>query len=154
MNVALQQFSRTTTRAGSLLVLVSLLLGCGTSRVGPEIHAVVGKVLVDGQPAHRAQVLFHPVTPIAAPAGMTVQPFAIVEPDGSFRPSTQLTADGAPAGDYRVTIVWPEIRIDQGEEIAGPDRLAGAYASPIQSQLSVSVRAGVNELPPFELKSR
>jgi hypothetical protein len=136
------------------LVLTALLTGCGSSRVGPEIFPVVGKVLVDGKPAHRAQVLFHPVTPIAAPEGVTIQPFAVVEPDGTFRPSTQLTADGAPAGEYRVTIVWPEIRVDQGEEIEGPDRLAGAYAQASQTQLTVSIHPGDNELPPFELKSR
>jgi hypothetical protein len=136
------------------LFVAALTAGCENAPVGPKIFPVVGKVLVDGQPAHRAQVLFHPVNPIAAPEGMTIQPFAVVEPDGTFRPSTQLTADGAPAGEYRVTIVWPEIRIDQGEEIEGPDRLAGAYARASETQLSVSVHPGQNELPPFELKSR
>ena len=85
---------------------------------------------------------------------MKIQPFAVVGPDGTFRPSTQLTADGAPAGEYRVTIVWPEIRLDQGEEIEGADRLDGVYAKVTQTQLTVSIHSGDNELPPFELKSR
>jgi hypothetical protein len=133
---------------------VVLFGGCGGAPAGPKVYPIVGKVLVDGRPAHHAQVVFHAVNPPAAPEGLTIRPFAVVEADGSFRPSTFLTADGAPSGDYKITITWPETRVEQGEEIAGPDRLAGVYAHPANSNLSVTVQPGENNLPPFELKGR
>ena len=97
----------------------------------------------------RARVSFHPSS-----GSIKAAPYAEADPDGAFRPSTGLTGDGAPAGDYTVTIVWPEITVDHGEEIAGPDRLGGRYNSPRSSNLKVTVREGENSLPPFELKSR
>jgi hypothetical protein len=116
-----------------LLGLVLTVGGCGGGSDGPAIHPVSGKVLVDGKPAAKVLITFH------ASPGSTNQarPFAETDADGSFRPSTQLTGDGAPAGEYTLTIVWPEIKIDQGEEISGPDRLA-RISHPIVSETNHS----------------
>ena len=126
-----------------------LLAGCGGGDAGPTIHPVSGKVLVDGRPAAKAQVTFHPSP--GQTAGMI--PMAEIAADGSFRPSTRMSGDGAPAGDYTLTILWPEFKLDHGEEVAGPDRLGGRYNDPRKSGLKVIIKAGENSLPPIELKS-
>ncbi len=70
-----------------LLLIVGLTaFGCRDEASGPVIYPVSGKVLVDGQPAAKAQVSFHAPN---APAGEMLQPIAIAEEDGSFRPSTR-----------------------------------------------------------------
>jgi hypothetical protein len=130
------------------LGLVLAVGGCGGDN-GPTIYPVSGKVVVDGKPAAKAQVTFHR----SGGSSDHPSPFAETDADGLFSPSTRLTKDGAPAGDYTLTIVWPEIRVDHGEEIAGPDRLGGLYANPGSSALKVNIKEGKNVLPPFELNS-
>ena len=137
---------RPTPRA--LAGLILLAGGCGGD-AGPRVHPVSGRIVVDGRPAAKAQVAFHPTA--GAPGG--VIPFAETDADGVFRPSTRLTGDGAPAGDYTLTVLWPEIKVDRGEEVAGPDRLRRRYADPRSSTLRVTIREGENALPTFELKS-
>ncbi len=131
-----------------LLGFVLAFGGCGGDD-GPTVYPVSGKVLVDGKPAAKAQVTFHRMS---EPASKEI-PFAETDADGSFRPSTRLTGDGAPAGDYTLTILWPEIKVDRGEEVAGPDRLGNKYSDPRASSLKVTIKEGENSLPPFELKS-
>jgi hypothetical protein len=133
----------------TLATLVIVLGGCGGENNGPAIYPVTGKVLVDGQPASKAQVTFHRS---GGPADHPT-PIAEADADGNFSPSTHLTKDGAPAGDYTLTVVWPEFKVDHGEEIAGPDRLRGLYANPGTSTLKITIKEGENALPPFELKS-
>jgi hypothetical protein len=132
----------------SLLGLVLVAGGCGGDD-GPTTHPVSGKILVDGKPASKAQVTFHPTSG----ASTRWIPLAETDADGAFRPSTRLTGDGAPAGNYQLTIVWPEIKVDHGEEIASGDRLGRRYADPKGSGLQVTIKEGENVLPPFELKS-
>jgi hypothetical protein len=136
----------------SIMAVVGLALivgGCGESYDGPAIQPVSGQVLVDGKPAAKALITFHALSGSQS----QVRPFAETDADGSFRPSTYLTGDGAPVGEYILTIVWPEIAIDQGEEITGKDRLGGRYGNPQTSNLKVSVKEGENALCPFELRS-
>jgi hypothetical protein len=125
-------------------------LGCGDETSGPAIYPISGKVLVDGRPAVKARVSFHALT---GPAGESLQPIAIVEEDGSFRPSTRFSHDGAPAGNYAVTVIWPKVTLDHGEEVTGPDLLRGKYSDPARSGLRATIKEGENSLPPIELKT-
>lgn len=130
--------------------LAPAALGCGGGDAGPPIHPVSGLVRVDGRPAAQARVTFHR---LGGPPTVAV-PYAVADAEGAFRPSTRLTGDGAPAGEYALTVVWPEIRVDHGEEVAGRDRLGGRYGNPQTSPLKATIRAGENPLPPLDLKSR
>ncbi len=126
-----------------------LIGGCGQADDGPAVYRVTGKVLVDGRPAARAQVIFHR----SGGSANHPDPIAETDGDGNFSPTTRLTRDGAPAGDYTLTILWPEIQVDHGEEIAGRDRLNGFYRYTSTSNLKVNIKEGENLLPPFELSS-
>jgi hypothetical protein len=134
---------------GTLLGFILLVAGgCGGDG-GPTIYPVSGKVLVDGKPAVKALITFHPMS---GPKDQAI-PYAETGADGTFRPSTRLTGDGAPAGEYALTILWPEVKIDHGEEISGRDRLGGRYANAGDSNLKLTIKEGENSLPPIELKS-
>ena len=52
-----------------------------------------------------------------------------VQSDGSFHLTTFATRDGAPVGDFALTVTWPGPRVKgQGEDEPGPDRLQQRYA--------------------------
>lgn len=131
-------------------IALAVLGGCGEGDEGPVVHPVSGKVLVNGKPAAKAQVSFHAR---GGPAGGAPPPMAITEEDGTFRPSTRYAHDGAPVGDYALTVIWPKMRVDHGEEVAGPDQLRGKYSDPGRSGLKVTIKEGENTLPPLELKT-
>jgi serine/threonine-protein phosphatase CPPED1 len=66
----------------------------------------------------------------------------IVEADGSFKLSTYKAFDGAPAGEYVITI---------GAGKSGVKGLPAKYSSPATSELKATIKAGKNEIV-LELK--
>jgi hypothetical protein len=92
----------------------------------PILYAVEGKVLNNGEPAANLNVAFHPLDGDRnrfCPVGRT-------DSEGTFRLTTRSGADGAPAGEYSVTFVWPDGLIDECEcpDPSLHDRLKGLYA--------------------------
>jgi hypothetical protein len=126
----------------------------GTS-CGGGLNHVEGKVLYKGEPAKGAIVVFHPK---AEDNLTTRRPSGIVGEDGTFTLSTQRPGDGAAAGEYLVTVVWPEEArpakptFNTEPPPDPPDRLKGHYADRAKSGLSAVVNPGNNQLPPFEVK--
>ncbi len=136
---------RTMIAVAALLVVV-LCCGCGPKR--KPVYPVRGKVFLAGQPTEGALVIFHPVDDPDVPP---LRPSGTVAADGSFTLSSYVLKDGAPVGEYRVTILWvPELSTNPN----APDKLQGRYADPKTSGLRAQVKAEPNELPPFELKSK
>lgn len=126
-------------RSVALLLLV-LLPGCG-ARPPEKIFAVQGTLTVDGQPAANASVAFHP----AAPANnRLVCPVAITNRDGSYQLSTAARGEGAPAGEYIVTVIWPnpDEPFDECEclDFKRHDLFRGQYADPKTSTLRAFVQ--------------
>ncbi len=131
--------------------MAAAVLAAGCSR--PERPAVVpagGKVLLqqaDGKvtPMAGAHVV---LIPINADTRLPAYPSARAGPDGSFRLGTFGADDGAPAGDYVVTVEWhdrsrPKYDVaGRGETDRGPDKLKGAYADRTKSPLRATVAAG------------
>src|SRR5262245_17492557 len=76
------------------------------------LYPVRGKVLFDGQPAAGARIQFHPVTP----SERAKYPSAKVEADGSFALTTFENKDGAPPGEYLVTVRWDDFSRYKDEE--------------------------------------
>lgn len=110
-------------------------------------HPVSGRVLVNGEPAKGAQVVFHHLGDWGE---KSIVPQAYTADDGKFALSTYGVGDGAPAGDYQVVVRWPAYR--RGRNV-GPDRLDGKFSKPDTSGLTAHVDAGNNDLPPFDLKA-
>jgi hypothetical protein len=134
--------------------MVTLLMGGCEKSHGPALpplHPVKGKVMYRGQPAKGFRVTFHPLQEIGP---VKFAPSAITESDGTFRLRSYHPDDGAPLGEYAVTLEWPDHLINADDPDPKPvtDRLRGAYADPQRSQIRVSVVAGANELQPIVLR--
>jgi len=132
-------------------VLCALALGLTSCRrSGQEaVYPVTGKVFFNGRPAEGAIVSFVSRDP-SDPAAR--RPGGQVAPDGSFRLSTYASFDGAPAGQYAVTISYPSPEQKENGENAGPDLLQGRYADPKTTPLVADVKRGENHLEPFQLQ--
>jgi hypothetical protein len=107
---------------------------------------VSGTVHVDGVPAAHAMVVFHYKDP--ATKKLTRAGDAFIEADGSFVLSTYAPNDGAPAGEYVVTVAAnagygksPNFRVEIPE----------AYTKPDTSPLTATVKSGPNAVA-LELK--
>ena len=143
---------KTFLRAGGLLLaagaLVALVSGCGGD--GPRLYPVKGVVRINGEPAKDVNVVF---TPVAPPEGLDapLSPAAVTGKDGSFRLMSFKPGDGAPAGDYLVTVIYPMNRFSK--HLSGIDRLRGKFANPKTSGLTAKVELKSNDLPPFDLKA-
>ena len=139
-------------RAGGLLLaagaLVALASGCG--KRGPVLYPVKGVVRINGEPAKDVNIMFTPVTPPEAGA-TPLSPAAVTGEDGSFRLMSFKPGDGAPAGDYQVTVIYPMNRFNK--HLNGIDRLKGKFANPKTSRLTTRVEPKSNDLPPFDLKA-
>ena len=133
--------------------LMAALLGTSCAGDGRRpVFPVRGQVSYQGKPTPGALVILHPVDD---PDPRAPRPVARVGPDGGFAPTTYKTDDGAPAGEYAVTITWVEERDNQAapkEEQREPkNRLPGRYGKPETSGLRVHIKKGQNELGPFRL---
>lgn len=126
------------------LVVTLLFAGCGgSSDPSVKVHPVSGKITFEGQPTPNAIVVLHPQSP-----PQTTKPIvsmATVQSDGTFKIGTMDEADGAPVGEYVVTVTWRK-------EATGGNVLPPKYADPATSDTKVTVKEGQNELPPIELK--
>jgi hypothetical protein len=125
--------------------------GCG-GNTGPTLHPMQGQVLFEGKPVAGAFVTLHPQSPDAGAPRPTGETGA----DGRFALTSFTGGDGAPAGDYRVTVVWyqtakPRTKAE-ADEVRATNRLPARYASPETSQLAVRIEHSQRELKPLELK--
>lgn len=118
---------------------VLFLTGCGGSKYPPCIP-VSGKVLLNRQPVAEAQVTFHPKN-----GTLTTLPMAITNEKGEFTLTTFTERDGAPEGEYVVTVELKQL-VQQGEEKtrSGRNLLPADYANPKKSTLKATVKPGDN----------
>jgi hypothetical protein len=131
--------------------LVLALAGCSKHDHQVDrkpVFPVRGKLLVNDQPAAGAMVVLHPLN---APQ-LTERPRANVAPDGTFELTTYDGKDGAPAGEYAVTVEW-RWPVDRGNgPVPGPNQLPPDYSLPGKSGLQVRVAEGPNELQPITIR--
>src|SRR5262245_41467474 len=107
----------------ALAAFAAALIACTSctkhdSRV--PVYPVHGQVLVADKPAKNAFVVFHPAGTDGPEA---LRPYGHAAADGSFKLTTFEADDGAPAGEYQVSVVW---LADVGGEDP-PDQLKGRY---------------------------
>lgn len=129
----------------SILLGSVLLAGCGSNLPSVQVFPVTGVVQHDGKPIAEASVVFHPDVPL--PAGIH-HPLAMTDAEGRFALTTLKPGDGAPVGDYRITV---ELRAKRmaGEELVrdGAHLLPEKYAHPKTTPLRFTVKPEANEVP-------
>jgi hypothetical protein len=133
-------------------VIAALILpvaGCGRSdKNHVAVHPVQGAIQFRGQPMEGAFVSLHPKS---ATDGVPT-PRATVAKDGTFTVTTYNGNDGAPEGDYVVTVQWYRpVRVGT-DLVGGPNVLPAKYASAQTSDVQIRVAAGENQLQPIQLR--
>ena len=107
---------------------------------------VNGRVTVDGSPVKNLWVTLHPIK-----GDGTLLPKGQTDVDGNFQITTYIAGDGAPEGDYKITIEWLTY-IKRDSDWGGPDKLKNLYNDPATTAFEVTVGDEPVELPTFELK--
>jgi hypothetical protein len=134
------------------------LSGLSCSRT-ERLYPVSAQVFFDGRPATGALVVLHPVADTGPAA---VRPSGYVDDGGnvkllSFISRTRATGDGAPAGEYVVTIAWfpTDVKeyLSKHPNTAVPDKLKGRYSQPDKSTLRATVQPQPTTLPRIDLKN-
>ena len=129
-------------------LVAAVALAC--TACGKGVYPVSGKVTCQGLPAAGAVVSLQ-----RRGANLMNEPaiMGLVREDGSFSLVCGDKGAGAPPGEYDVLIEWrPRSHQPRGLGQITPDRLAGRYADPKNPRLRAEIKAGTNELPPFDLK--
>ena len=126
-----------------------MLIGCGGKkpRVGPlAVNPVRGAVTYLGEPLEAAIVTLVPVAANKAQAASQ----GVTNEEGEFVLSTYNPNDGAPEGQYFVTISCED---RNGKKVGGefPELLPVRYQSPQTSGLKATIEDGENDLPTFNL---
>lgn len=128
-------------------------LGCGgPANVQLPVFKTRGTVQYQGKALTGALIVFHPAN---ASMKLPASPRAIVGDNGDYVLSTYAKDDGAPAGDYAITVeLRKTVQVGDGETSPGKNELPARYADPKTSGLRATIAAlsdGANELPPFVL---
>jgi hypothetical protein len=132
------------------MVLLVLCLACS----GSGLNTATGTVTYKGAPAKGAMIIFHPKDPNIN----SQRPTAVTDESGSYTLTTG-KKDGGLAGDYVVTITWPEEppaaakgKISDGNMGDLIDRLKGRYGNPTTSKLTAVIKSGSNTIPTIDLQ--
>lgn len=133
--------------------------GCGSnSRLGyiehdEELVMVEGRVLFEGKPTSNATIVFHRTDSGDQKniADRPPNPRGECNENGEFQLYTYAHDDGAPVGDYRVTISWRDPQ-GTGREDNFPELLPAKYLDPKTSGLSAHITEEGGFIPQFELK--
>jgi hypothetical protein len=103
-------------------------------------HPVSGTITYKGQPVPQAYVVFQWAD---AKEPRRPRADAFTRADGTFTMSTYAADDGAPAGEYTVTVVQRRPLYDEAGK-PGPNQLPEKYARAETSGLKVTVKSGQN----------
>lgn len=141
--------ARRAALVAALVALVALVAGCEKPSNRVPVYPAGGTLTHNDKPAVGAIVILHPSDPAAAP----IKPRGKVGADGTFRLTTYETGDGAPAGEYAVTVYWPKPPAPgQPDNDDGPDLFNGKHLRPEAPVARVTVAAGDNALAPINVK--
>jgi len=132
--------------------VLGVLLACLACSGG--LKPTRGKVTYKGQPIKGAVVVFVP----RDDKSTSPRPSGVTGDEGSYSLTTG-TREGAPAGEYVVTVTWTEMtqKPKKGkmsmadEEVEIRDRLGGRYADPAKSTFQATVKSGSNTIPTLDL---
>ena len=120
---------------------IATFIGCSGSALSPTS----GTVMVNGQPAEGALLVFHPKTNHESVGSL--RPYAVVGPTGEFQVSTFTPHDGIPPARYDVTLFWGQ----DGTTEQSPDRLRNKYMSPSSPVCTIDITRGVNKMEPIDV---
>ncbi|MBL8851135.1 MAG: hypothetical protein JNG89_15755, partial [Planctomycetaceae bacterium] len=72
--------------------------------------------------------------------------------DGAFAVWTYEQGDGAPAGQYKATVIHHEVVVTNGAVGAKPSRIPRKYTRAETTDLVIEIGENETQIPPIELK--
>jgi hypothetical protein len=130
--------------------LAVALSGCGKAEEPWEqVYPATGSLSFKGRPIAGAQIT---LVPEDADVPESVRPRAVTMQDGTFQLGTYSSQDGAPAGAYKVLVVWHPLDKSRGEPVRGPNRLPAKYVNADTTDLVLEVPDSESILPEIELR--
>ena len=148
-----------STKANFLLLFSFMVIsGCGEEssfKSTVPVFPASGKILYLGKPLAGVILIFH-----STDVNQKIKSQATTDNDGKFVATTFKTADGAPEGDYTITLVVPSNESDSSREDAategqfrkeGPVRFPSKYQNPSTSPLKVKVTKNQPDLGILEI---
>ncbi|RCS41322.1 carboxypeptidase regulatory-like domain-containing protein [Bremerella cremea] len=139
-----------------LLLAATTLPGCfggNQSYDTIETFPVAGTVQINGVPARGALIRFWPKQEQAG-VKYPITPSGRVDAQGNYQLTSYEGPDGAPPGDYSITITWPDPDWRPpggGMPPPPPDRLQGKFADQSNAIRDFTVVAGENKVEPIIL---
>ncbi len=131
---------------------------CGGDPGQLPVYPVKGEVRLNNEPTEGAFLVFHPVSGDATKGdkrtGEPLKPTAQVKSDGSYLLTTYTEGDGAPAGDYAVTLEWRKLVKKEGDVAAGPNVIPPEYARPESTPWKVTVKTDANLVEPKQIEKK
>jgi tetratricopeptide (TPR) repeat protein len=138
--------------AAGAVALVLVCLGLWFRRSDHvRVYPAHGRVVLEGKPIPHASIRLDPVW---TKAPLFPKPHAIVQEDGSFALGTYGKEDGAPAGEYRVSVQWlvKSEKTDYEGGALPQNHLPPRYANFETSGLKVQIQEGETAIPVIQLK--
>ena len=133
----------------SLCCVSISLTGCGEASSQLPVFPVQGMVAHQGRPLANALIALHPLDK-SNPRVIACR--ATTDANGRFSVSTYKANDGAPVGEYRVTVECYRLKGSGSNFEPGPNILPVKYSHPSTTNLTLRVAEGTNNSPTFELK--
>lgn len=131
--------------------VLAVIAGC-SGETGPQCFPVRGEVRLDKQPLAEAMIVFHPLD---SDEPEMQKPLAYSDHEGNFEVTTNQPQDGAPPGEYAITVELRELKQDGDVMIRdGRNLLPERYRDPAKSGLRFVVEAEPNEVPVIDLESK
>ncbi len=138
-------------------VAVLIVAWCsGCRHAGPDplsVYPVKGEVFVNGKPAEGAVIAFHPQE---RTDWKSTTSRGVVTKEGSFSLTTYAKDDGAPEGEYVVTVYWPARLLDpsgEGGDLPA-DKLENRFINSGKSKLRAQVGREAVTLARVDLKAK
>lgn len=121
-------------------VAAVLVAGCHSQPDVRKTYPVAGTLMVNGAPAPAGIIVF--LTPQFAEADKyPIHPRGLTAEGGAFKITTYNSDDGAPEGEYVVTVEWPKPAVLSS--YASGDLFGGAFAKVDVNQSNPAFRVNV-----------
>lgn len=121
--------------------------GCGGGGRTPVYHTE-GHLLIKDKPAANVFVLFEPVGGNES----SLRPSATTDLEGKFQLTTYEAFDGAPAGEYTVTLLYEPVNSPLNRPKGKPPTIPPTYLKAATSPLKAKVEAKPsNVIEPFKI---
>jgi hypothetical protein len=127
----------------AVLSAMMILAGCSQNSWQATTYPAKGKLFVNGEPATNVVVSLLPKE--SAVDSRMSMPWGIVDESGVYVLTTYSTYDGAPPGEYLVTLRWPST------PSSADDRFNEAYFTPERSVATVVIEKSPNEIADINL---